>query len=431
MTSIAFSGGTTDTQSNPYYDYLTDSLYVGDSVGKLHKFNPVFNGTPAEVTTNWPVQLKTTVNDTNQVASPVYDISSGYVFVAPRVLITSTGGVLYSVGTGNQSTTSGSIHGYSGELDELYGILDAPIVDSTAGKVYVFAGENPSGKNAVYQFATNFTSGSGTAATLGTGGTGTTTYQFDGAFDNNYYTSSNGSSPSGHLYVCGTAGSAPLYQVAINSNAMVTVVTGPTLSSSSYYGTLLSSHRILQYDRRGGGDPDGNVHRSPVGTQTASITNGSNVLTLTISTGTDTVAFNSEPANQSTFVIGATGGTSTTYEFATSGIYCTTGDHCIQRSTSASTNASRFAAAVGGSCYTNSCTADPNVSASYPGSGTVVTLTVTSGTYYYFSPIIPGQPSPWVRLASRLPPRVAARAQPRLQSHPAPTPPPWPQIWRP
>ena len=159
MTSITLSGSPNDTGSNPYYDYLTDSLYVGDSGGKLHKFNPVFNGTPAEVTGTWPVQLKNTVNDTNQTASPVYDATSGYVFVGTTSITGNTGGVLYSVGTGNQGTTSGAIHGYSSELDQLYGIIDAPIVDSTAGKVYVFAGDNTSTKGAVYQFATTFTTG--------------------------------------------------------------------------------------------------------------------------------------------------------------------------------------------------------------------------------------------------------------------------------
>jgi len=237
MYSVALNGNPNDTQSNPYLDYLTDSLYVGDSVGKLHKFSPVFNGALAEVTTSWPVQLNDGSADTNQAASPVYDVDSGYVFVGTTSITTSTGGVLYSVGTGNQSTTSGSIHGYSAELDELYGILDAPLVDSTAGKVYVFSGENTSGNNAVYQFATNFVTGATpSVATLGAGGTGTTTFQFAGTFDNTYYTSSSGSSPSGNLYVCGTAASAPIYQVAIVNNAFSTVTTGPTISGSSYYG---------------------------------------------------------------------------------------------------------------------------------------------------------------------------------------------------
>ena len=284
MFKITLNGSPNDTQSNPYYDYLTDSLYVGDSVGKLHKFSPVFNGAPAEVTTSWPVQLNDGSADTNQAASPVYDVTSGYVFVGTTSITTSTGGVLYSVGTGNQSTTSGAIHGYSAELDELYGILDAPLVDSTAGKVYVFSGENTSGKNAVYQFATNFVTGATPAvATLGAGGTGTTTFQFAGTFDNTYYTSSNSSSPSGYLYVCGTAAGAPIYQVSIASNVMGTVVTGPTISdSSAYYGRCSPATEFLNSSVGGtAATQTGTVTGDPTNGQTATI-GGSEILTASL-----------------------------------------------------------------------------------------------------------------------------------------------------
>jgi hypothetical protein len=50
MTSLALNGNN-DTFSAPFYDYKNDALYVGDDSGYLHKFTPVFNGTPAEVVT--------------------------------------------------------------------------------------------------------------------------------------------------------------------------------------------------------------------------------------------------------------------------------------------------------------------------------------------------------------------------------------------
>jgi hypothetical protein len=256
MTSITLSGSPTDTASNPYYDYVDDTLYVGDSVGKIHRFSPVFNGTPAEVTTSWPVQLaRGATNDTNQAASPVYDPGSGYLLVG------STGtalygaycngcGYFYSIGTGNLGTTSGSIHGYSGQLDAVWGIRDAPLVDSTAGVAYVFAGNDGTvgkgyGNNNVNQFATNFTTGSGTKAALpcpatdckspyGTGGTsnGNTIYQMAGTFDNAYYSGSTG---TGNLYVAGTGDGGYLYQIPIKNSVMGTPVAGPSLAYGSWY----------------------------------------------------------------------------------------------------------------------------------------------------------------------------------------------------
>jgi len=233
--TVALSGNPNDTWSSPYYDYGTDSLYVGDSTGKLHKFHPVFQGVPGEVTSsNWPVQLTNTATDTNQVASPVYDPGSGYVFVGTTTSAsTTTGGRLYAV-----NATSGAIHAYSAQLDNQYGIRDAAIIDPYAQKAYVFAGHNPSGNDAVYQFATSFTTGSTPASvSLGSGGTGSNAYQLAGTLDNAYYTSSNSSNPSGNLYVCSTGAAATLYQVAITNGALsASATTGPTISSGSYYG---------------------------------------------------------------------------------------------------------------------------------------------------------------------------------------------------
>ena len=74
MYTITFSnngtgnGNSLDTHSSPFYDYASDTLYVGNDLGWIHKFNPVFNGAPAEVTTTWPVQAATA-----PLSSPVFD----------------------------------------------------------------------------------------------------------------------------------------------------------------------------------------------------------------------------------------------------------------------------------------------------------------------------------------------------------------------
>lgn len=231
MTTLTLSGSPNDTYSFPFYDYAADdALYVGDNSGKLHKFTGVFRGTPTENGTPWPV----TLNASYDVSSPIYDPTSGCVFVG------NTYGYLYSVNSGNGGTictgASGTVYGTSENLGNSAagdGIFDAPLVDSTAGMVYVFVAASAAigncstaGSNCVYQFPTAF---SGTSAVpnneepLGTGGANYNLYA--GGFDNVYY-SSSGSSPSGSLYVVGntgaTAGTGTLYRVPITSNAMGT-----------------------------------------------------------------------------------------------------------------------------------------------------------------------------------------------------------------
>ena len=223
--------GANDTFSAPFYDYASDdALYVGDDSGKLHKITGLFNGTTITETSPWPV----TVNSGVKITSAVYDSASGYVFVG------DTAAILHSVGTGTgtPSTTNGTVHGTSTDLGDT--IQDAPLVDSTAGTVYAFVTTNSGGNNAVYQFSTGFTSGTGNAAATGTatGTGGAGLYLYDGTFDNVYYQSTT-KPPSGNLYMVGgtgfSSGGAILYRIPIinstfvgttHSNTSVTVTSG-------------------------------------------------------------------------------------------------------------------------------------------------------------------------------------------------------------
>ncbi len=105
--------------------------------------------------------------------------------------------------------------------------LDAPILDPAAEKIYVFIGNDgdATAHSAVYQFAPGFTQHScGVEETVGTGTTANVPV-YSGSFDNIYFTSVNGASPSGNLYVCGNAGGQPtLYRVPIASNVIQTPV---------------------------------------------------------------------------------------------------------------------------------------------------------------------------------------------------------------
>ena len=218
MTRLTLNGSHNDTWSAPYYEYYDDLLYVGDNNGRLHKFTNLFlSGTPTEVTSGYPVTLGTTL-----LASPIYDYTSGYVFVG------NANGVLYSV-----VGSTGAIHATSATLGEnAHGIFDAPLVDSSAETVYVFVAQSAgiarsgcatAGYNCVYQFAASFASGSaGLSEPLGTGGTsGGMQYLFAGTFDNIYYSSNKGT--AGHLYVVGNSGTnnGQLYQIPISSSDLM------------------------------------------------------------------------------------------------------------------------------------------------------------------------------------------------------------------
>jgi hypothetical protein len=213
MASLAFSGGSNDTFSAPFYYYKGDTVYVGDDSGNLHQFTGVFNGTPAESGSPWPVNV-----GTNKLAPPIYDSVSG------NVIAGDFGGILHSV-----TASSGAIHGTTVTVGDA--IADAPLVDSTAGKLYAFVTTSSYadiGDNAVYELPTNFTSITGYAIEpLGTGGAGY--YLYGGTFDNVYYSSSTA---TGNLYTVANTGltaGAILYRVPIASSVMaapVTVVNG-------------------------------------------------------------------------------------------------------------------------------------------------------------------------------------------------------------
>ncbi len=258
MTTLQLSGalistttGPSDTYSSPFYDFGDDILYVGDDSGGLHKFTGVFYGTPAETTTSgWPIA----VNSTASLASPVYDSVSGNIFVGDYlespasacepgvVTIEGACGYLYYV---NATGTPGVVK--SQQLDYNKGIYDGPLVDSSAGQVYAFIGSDGSTSctgnpcAAVYQLPTNFTSSTTPVeATIGAG------YEFvmSGAFDNQYFTSANPSSPTGNLYVVGGTGAQnnTLYAVPILNNMMGSAKAGPVVATNytdSLYGAGL------------------------------------------------------------------------------------------------------------------------------------------------------------------------------------------------
>jgi hypothetical protein len=224
MVTLPLSGGANDTNSSPFYDYTNDALYVGDDNGSLHKFQPVFRtGVPAEVGSSWPVSVASGL----KLTSPVFDGVGGNVFVGSG-FNGSSGTQLFGV-----NALTGAVAGTSSSLGKGNGIVAGPIVDSSVGQVYVFVGTDNGASacflggtscSAVYEFATNFTSGTGRKTVVSSeGNMGAVFTLYAGTFDNAYYTSSNG---TGNLYVCGnTRGLATLVQVPITAGIMTTSTT--------------------------------------------------------------------------------------------------------------------------------------------------------------------------------------------------------------
>jgi hypothetical protein len=262
MFSMSFSGGASDSGSSVWYDYGLDAAWVGDDNGMLHKFTGVFAGSPAEVTTGgWPVTVSS-----SPLNSPIRDSVTGNVFVGDYNLTPDSActpsasnsnspcGFLYSY---NSST--GTLNAKSAQLDYNFGIVGTPLLDGSAGRLYVPVGSDGEvGASThcgtgtpcagVFQLSTSFSNGaSGTEATVGPG------YEFllIGAFDNTYLTSANGASPSGHMYVVGNTGRAnnALYQISINANVMSTTsVAGPAVAenyTSGYYAAGLNVTEFL------------------------------------------------------------------------------------------------------------------------------------------------------------------------------------------
>jgi hypothetical protein len=220
-----------DTYSSVFYDYNNDAAYVGDDSGLLHYFTPFFNHVAVEILTGgWPAQVNTLTP--TPLTSPVYDYASGNVYVA------DTGGFLYSVVPSTAAIIQSEQLDFSSLDDSGPGIVEGPIIDGTAGLVYVFAPSDGSGDctggadcTGVYQLPINFTASTiPSEAVVGVSTVEPTQPNplYLGAFDSTYENSVNA---TGNLYVCGNTGGSPIiYQIPIQAGTMGEVNTGPTLS---------------------------------------------------------------------------------------------------------------------------------------------------------------------------------------------------------
>lgn len=184
--------------TSPFVDYSNDIAYAGDEAGSLHKIAGVFRGVPTESTGGgWPFTVATGYN---ALSAPVYDSVSQHIFVNEEE------GRLYciDISSGNPTLCSTPYVDAGG----LEGVLDGPVVDSTAGTVFAF-GE--SSEPIVTQATIGLRNVVQATVSDGSGN------RFDGDFDNAYY---NGNYSSGYLYVCGSTHNyyPTLYRIGFDSN---------------------------------------------------------------------------------------------------------------------------------------------------------------------------------------------------------------------
>jgi hypothetical protein len=229
IVNLTFNGLQPASNSAPFYDYSNDALYVGDDNGVLHKFKPVLTGTPTEVTSGgWPI----TVNSGAMLSSPVFDAGSGNIFVGD-----STGRLSYARElTSTLGACAAGLRPCLGTPFQALGgaITDAPIVDSSAGRVFAFDGTDAN-NGSVYQFDAALSNASQVTVNVG-GNTSGGSQIHAGTFDNTYMNSANG---SGYLFVCGKANNhrdrPALHRITITNGIMSSSSDGfLTLSSNNY-----------------------------------------------------------------------------------------------------------------------------------------------------------------------------------------------------
>ena len=327
-----FNDDDNDTTSSPYYDYNSDTLWVGDASGKVHKFTGVFNASPGEVTSGgWPATTAATA-----LTSPVFD--GTYIYVG------GANGFMYSIAASTGAVgTSGRLASATG-----LGITSAPILDVSQSKMYVTVGADASTSCSggpcagVWQIATGaFTGGTGTENRQTAAGT--TTPQYEGTFDAWHYGTGG---TNGYFYACLTLGNTHLLRFSLASFATaptsINVATGakacsPVTEVLDGLTDYLYLSAVYAGDFNGTGTAcatHGCVYNFRVGTGTSSTFSGSTTATAAFQfTGSATATTSGTSA-----VIVDYPGTSNYIYFTPNenGTPCATGDGCaVQVSQSA------------------------------------------------------------------------------------------------
>ncbi len=216
------------TASSPFYDYSHDIMYVGDDSGILHKIINAFGVTaavPSEVTVGWPI----TVDSGFILSSPILDSTSGNIFLSD-----SNGTLSYvretSSAVGTCATGSKPCLGSTTVTGFAHVFPDAPKVDSSTQKVFVFIGNDAAAASAAIQSDTSLSAHITTSV-----GSGVLVHVHAGAFDSTYL---SGDGSQGFLYVCGSVStggfSVPtLTRIGFNNTALTFTNNTGTMDTTS------------------------------------------------------------------------------------------------------------------------------------------------------------------------------------------------------
>jgi len=149
MTTLTIQTSASDSNSSPWVDYFFDTAYVGADNGLLYKITPVFGGgAPALVNdaSNWPVTVSTNKYNT-VLTAPVVDDTAGMIFIGDGE------GYLYSVKLTSPGKTFAAqqtigwafVTGQTGSGGPGTGIVDPPIAvtdpaNPAIDQVFAFTG---------------------------------------------------------------------------------------------------------------------------------------------------------------------------------------------------------------------------------------------------------------------------------------------------
>jgi hypothetical protein len=235
LVSIALgtASSNTTTNSSPFYDYKDDIVYVGDDAGNLYKVTPVLgSGAPAVTKLNI---VSSVGADTSVMTGPLYDVTSGYVFVG------ASNGILYAVTASSFALSSTTIQVGDSSCSNGYNrrLTDPPIVDSANGWVYEQVTTGSDGTHTIVEQAS--TSGPFTTTNVvdvGEGDSSCNSSTFfpthSVEFDNTYYT---GTVSSGHIWVCGresSSSAAELWEIPTSgTNGSISGVTAAANGSTN------------------------------------------------------------------------------------------------------------------------------------------------------------------------------------------------------
>ena len=238
---IPFSGTSNDdnvpTYSSPYVDYAADTLWVGDGNGNLHKFSQVFQGTPAEVTTGGFPAVVAAGMDLSPPVSTGTD-----VYVGSQSGSGTVGGKLHRVNA-NNGTVASSL---KLAVADSTGIRESVIVDPGTNSVFAFLFNDGTTGDGTYcqaaapgngnfdacrtivRFATGFADAAPPLQRTYIGrGNSRVSALYAGAFDDDYYSSADG---TGAMYIVGgqpgTTYAPSLWKVPLTAGVMGNPIQG-------------------------------------------------------------------------------------------------------------------------------------------------------------------------------------------------------------